>query len=69
MASQCRPSDSLREFCIIPDLKKNGDIDADLHETANPELNGCLVGDEVDRLENVAAGPHQHHRNAERVLG
>ena len=43
------------------DLYKDGDVDADLQQTTDPELDGGGAGDEVDRLEHVSTRPHGHH--------
>ena len=49
---------------VVEDLEEDGVVEPHLQHAAHPELEGRVAHDEVDRLEDVAARPQQHHLDA-----
>lgn len=56
----------LRVVAVQINLQQDSDVHENLQESADGELERGLVQDEVNSLERVPAGPHQHHLDTKR---
>lgn len=56
----------LRVVAVQVNLQQDSDIHKNLQESTDGELERGLIQDEVNSLERVPTGPHQHHLDAKR---
>lgn len=56
----------LRVVAVQVNLQQDSDVHKNLQESTDGELERGLIQDEVNSLERVPTGPHQHHLDTER---
>jgi len=56
----------LRVGAVQVNLQQDSDVHKNLQESTDGELERGLIQDEVNSLERVPTGPHQHHLDTER---
>lgn len=56
----------LRVVAVQVNLQQDSDVHENLQESADGELERGLIQNEVNSLERVPTGPHQHHLDTRR---